>query len=168
MYKRNAILGDLHRAHKISCNVELEKQYIRKKDLNINFPYKFIQFTFIRYQQKCESLIPNRLFEEKYRKTIYIRIPFCQSNEHYALKFIRKLKGFTKEKYSCIIIWKTGNIRSLFNLKDKTSYVSSVVYDGKCNCGENYIGETGPNVTIRWDKHSNIGKNSEPSLLAQP
>ena len=37
---------------------------------------------------------------------------------------------------------------------DKTSHVSSVVYEGKCNCGENYIGETGRNVTIRWDEHS--------------
>ena len=30
-YKRNAILGDLHRAHKISSNFELEKQCIKKK-----------------------------------------------------------------------------------------------------------------------------------------
>ena len=35
------------------------------------------------------------------------------------------------------------------------------MYEGNSNCGENYIGETGRNVTIRWDKHSNIGKNSE-------
>ena len=106
-------------------------------------------------------MIPNWLFEEKHKKTIYIRIPFCQSNEQYALKFIRKLEGFTKEKYSFVIIWKTRNIRSLFNLKDKTSHVSSVVYEGKCNCGENYIG--GRNVTIRWDEHSDINKHSEPA-----
>ena len=42
------------------------------------------------------------------------------------------------------------------------------MYDGKCNCGENYIGETDPNVTIRWNELSNIRKNSEPSLLTQP
>ena len=30
-YKRNAILGDLHRLHKISSNFELEKQRIKKK-----------------------------------------------------------------------------------------------------------------------------------------
>ena len=39
------------------------------------------------------------------------------------------------------------------------SHVSSVVYEGKCNCGENYIGETGRNVTIRWGEHSDIHKN---------
>ena len=40
---------------------------------------------------------------------------------------------------------KSRNIRS-FNLKDNASHVSSVMYEGKCNCGENYIGETGLNV----------------------
>ena len=122
-YKINAILGDLQRAHKILSNFELEKQHIRKKYLSVNFPYNFIQFTFNSYQQKYKSLIPNWLFEEKYRKKNYIRIPFCQSNEHYVLKFIRKLQGFTKEKYSFLIIWKRRHIRSLFDLKDKTSHV---------------------------------------------
>ena len=105
-------------------------------------------------------MVDNWLFEEKYRKTINIRILFCQSNEHYEWKFIRKSESFTKQKYSVNIIWKTGNIRSLFNLKDKTSNLSSVVYDGKCDFGKNYIDEAGPNVTLRWDEHSNIGKIS--------
>ena len=34
-YKRNAILGDFDRAHKISNNFELEKQHIKKKYLSI-------------------------------------------------------------------------------------------------------------------------------------
>ena len=46
-------------------------------------------------------------------------------------------------------------------MKCKTSHVSSVVYEGKCNCSENYFGETGWNVTITLDKHSGIGENSE-------
>ena len=79
------------------------------------------------------------------------------------MKFIRKLESFTKEKYSFVIIWKTKNIRSLFTLKNQTSHVSSAVYEAKCNSGENYIGETGPNVTIRRDEHSDTGKNSEPA-----
>ena len=69
-YKRNAILGDLHKAHKISSNSKLEKQCIKKKYFSINFPYNFNQSTFNFYQQKCESLIPKRLYEEKQRKTI--------------------------------------------------------------------------------------------------
>ena len=42
------------------------------------------------------------------------------------------------------------------------SHVSSIVYEGKCNCGENYIGLTRRNITIRWDEDSDISKNSEP------
>ena len=41
------------------------------------------------------------------------------------------------------------------------SHVSSVVCEGKCNCGENYVSETGRNVTIRWGEHSDICKNWE-------
>ena len=37
------------------------------------------------------------------------------------------------------------------------------MYEGKCSCGENYIGETGRNVTIRWNEHSDISKNLEPA-----
>ena len=58
-YKRNAILGDLHRAHKISSNFELEKQRTKKNYLRLSFPNNFIQSTFNSFQQKCESLIPN-------------------------------------------------------------------------------------------------------------
>ena len=162
-YKRNAIFGDLNGAHKISSNVELEQQRIKKNYLSLNFPYNFIQSTFNSYRQKCESLIPNWLFEGNHRKTIYIRIPSYQSNEHYAFKFIRKWESFTKEKYSFVRIWKTRNIRSLFDLKDKASHVSSAVYEGKCNCCKNYIGETGRNVTVKLDEHSDVGKNSEPA-----
>ena len=42
------------------------------------------------------------------------------------------------------------------------SHVSSVLYETKCNCGENYIDEAGRNVTITWDEHSDIGKDLEP------
>ena len=76
---------------------------------------------------------------------------------------IKKSKSKIKQKYSFVIIPKKRNIRSLFNLKNKTSHVSSVVYEGKCNCDKNYIGERGRNVTIRWDEHSDIEKNSEPA-----
>ena len=36
-YKRNAILGDLHRAHKISSNFELENSVLRKNILALIF-----------------------------------------------------------------------------------------------------------------------------------
>ena len=37
------------------------------------------------------------------------------------------------------------------------------MYERKCNCGENYIGKAGRNVTVRWDDYSDISKNSEPA-----
>ena len=143
--------------------MELQKQRIKKEYLSVNFRYNFLQSTFNSYQQQSEWLIPNWLFEEKHEKDIQIRIRFCQSNEHYALEFIRKLESFTKEKYSFARIWKTRDIRSLFNLKDKASHLSSVVYEGKCNSGKNGIGGADRNVTIRLAEHIDIGKNSEPA-----
>ena len=42
----------------------------------------------------------NWVFEENHRKIFHIRIPFYQSNEHYALKFIRKMENFYERKIS--------------------------------------------------------------------
>ena len=39
-----------------------------------------------------------------------------------------------------VLLKKSTPLLSLFYLKDKVSHVTSVVYEGKCNCGENYIG----------------------------
>ena len=74
----------------------------------------------------------------------------------------KKLKWFTKEKYSFVLIWKTKSIRSFFNFKDKTNHTQSVVYERKSNYCKNYIGETGWNIIIKWHECSDIDKNSEP------
>ena len=58
-YKRNAILGNLLGGIKFQVILNLKNSVLRKRYLNINFPYNFIQSTFNSYQQKCESLIPN-------------------------------------------------------------------------------------------------------------
>ena len=124
---------------KFKVILNLKNRALRKKILALNL----IQSTFNSDQGKFESLIHNWLFQEKHRAAIYFIIPFFfQSNEHYPLKCIKKLEGFTKENYSFAIIWKTRNIRSLFNLKNRSSHVSSVVNEGKCNRGDNYIGKT--------------------------
>ena len=104
-------MGDLQRALKISSNFKLEKQLTKKKYLIVNLLYNFIQSNFNFYKQKCESLFLNWLFEEKHRRTIYIRIHFCKSNEHYALEFFKKLEIFTEENYSFVLPWKRKNIR---------------------------------------------------------
>ena len=70
-YKRNAILGALQSALRISNNFELEKQCIKKKYISVNPPYNFIQSTFNSYQHKCESPISNQLLEEKQKNNLH-------------------------------------------------------------------------------------------------
>ena len=37
----------------------------------------------------------------------------------------------------------------IFKLKDKNTHPSHVIYKGKCNCGQTYIGETARNLVVR-------------------
>ena len=37
------------------------------------------------------------------------------------------------------------------------------MHEEKCNRGEYYIGVADQNVTIRWDEHCELGKNSQPA-----
>ena len=107
-YKRIGIPEDLHRGQKSWSNFELGKEL--QKISSVNFTDNFIHSSFDSYKQKCESLIPNWLFEEKHRKALCIRILLCQWNEHYALVFPKKWESLTREKHSFDIIWKTRNI----------------------------------------------------------
>ena len=40
---------------------------------------------------------------------------------------------------------------------------SSKIYQGKCSCGETYVGETKRNVKIRFVEHSHPSGKSEPA-----
>ena len=42
------------------------------------------------------------------------------------------------------------------------NYKSSVAYEGDCSCGSHYIGETKRNTNVRWNRHNNSTKSSEP------
>ena len=66
-----------------------------------------------------------------------------------------------------VITWETRNIRSLFSLKDTNDYNSCVIYKGDCSCGSCYIDETKHNAEVRWNKHNNPTKSSEPSKHLQ-
>ena len=37
------------------------------------------------------------------------------------------------------------------------------MYERVCVCEQKYIGETRPNVKLRWEKHENNSKDSEPA-----
>ena len=48
-------------------------------------------------------------------------------------------------------------------MKDKVWHLSCVIYNGICSCGETYVGEIIRNFEIRWDKHNDANKTSEPA-----
>ena len=47
-------------------------------------------------------------------------------------------------------------------LKDKNDYKSCIAYKGNCFCASRYIGQTKGNAEVRWNKHNNSTKSSEP------
>ena len=51
----------------------------------------------------------------------------------------------------------------MFPLKAKNDYELCVIYKGDCSSGSRYTGETKRNVEVRWNKHNNPTKSSEPS-----
>ena len=161
-YKRNAILGDLHRAFTISDYHAEEIAYIKKKYRNAGFPVRFTDSIIREYNRgKDEILIPQWLFEQ--RKKIFFTLPYCERNESDVKKFVEALNDFTNNRFIFIVLWRTKKIQTLFPLKDRTDHISCIIYEGKCSCGLNYIGETARNASTRWLEHSKSTTNSMPA-----
>ena len=51
----------------------------------------------------------------------------------------------------------------MFCLKDKNLYPACKIYYGKCQCGEDYVGEIIRNTETRWSDHNNPTHKSEPA-----
>ena len=103
-YKRNAIIGELHRAKKIASDFNKELTKVRIKYSKAGFPLVFINNVINRFMQTKEDLlIPNWFFDE--RKEVQIRLPFAPTNENFIKTFIHKLEMFTnyKVKFNAII-----------------------------------------------------------------
>ena len=76
-YKKNVKVGDLHRANKISSDLEKEISIIKAKYLKTGYPNGFIAFIINDFHQRKEDvLIPPSLFEE--RKEITFRNHFVK------------------------------------------------------------------------------------------
>ena len=58
-----------------------------------------------------DVLIPIFLFEEG--KKVFIKPPYCNKNEKLSKTFISELNNFTNSKYISVILWQTGQIKSL-------------------------------------------------------
>ena len=163
-WKRNAITGASHRAKRISSSLAQDIEEIRTNFVKSGYTRIFADNTIKSFQDRLheeEPIIPTNLFEERLRITI--RTPFCERNEKASSTFINQMNNYTRN--SCIfeVIWLTRKIKSLFNLKDKNVHKSHVVYEGNCDCGAKYEGETQRNFSVRIDEHSDTTKVSEPN-----
>ncbi len=177
-YKRNMINGDLHRSHRISMNFVAETEYIKTKFRNAGFPTRFTNSVINQFNNKLtanthnddddddddddEMIIPSFLFAEP-KKSVFVEIPFCDSNESLVKRFLRKLKTFTNHEIDFVITWRTKKVKQLFRLKDRNPHPACKIYEGVCSCAKNYVGETKRNVEVRWREHENINKESEPA-----
>ena len=89
-YKRYTLLGELHRAKKISSNFQKEVKNIKEKFSKANFPRRFInsvvaQFNNSTYNnnernEEDEMIIPPQLFEIP-KKMLFLQVPFREANE---------------------------------------------------------------------------------------
>ena len=161
-WKRNCIIGALHRAKRISTNFNNEVKHIFDTYKKAGYPTRFIKTTINNFiEKKEEKLIPDYLFEE--RAKVYIKLPYCKKNEQLSKTFIAKLEKLTNFKFIFIISWQTRKIKSLFHLKDNNAHKSHVIYEGVCSCSTSYVGETGRNFKERIAEHENPAHNSEPA-----
>ena len=89
-YKRNAVVGDLHRAKQISSNFDQGVVKIQSKYTKANYPPRYINSIIRKFhadQHKLVNsesfLIPPGMFDEtKEKLCLLVEIPFCEKNEH--------------------------------------------------------------------------------------
>ena len=170
-YKRNSIKVDLHRAKKISTNFKEEIKFIRNKFIKADFPLPFInsvikdfnnQQKIVQQNNEEELIIPSYFFEVQ-QTFLLLKLPYCEKNEAKSKDFIRKFHKFTNNQFRLAISWNTRKLSSLFRLKDKNLYPAWKIYYGKCQCGEDYVGETIRNTATRSSEHNNPTRKSEPA-----
>ena len=159
-YKRNAIIGELHRAKEIASNFDIEIKCTVKTYTAGGFPSRFVLSIIDNFDSGKDNLIILQwLFEE--RKAFTIHLPFSPSNESFVKRFISKLNYFTNEKCKFNVVWNTRKVQSPFPLKDKIDHYSCVIYRGDCSCDQNYV--TVCNAKIRWNEHEYKNSKSEPA-----
>ena len=106
------MLGELHRAKKISSNFQKEVKNIKEKFSQESFLLRFInsvvaQFNNNMYSnkernEKDEMIIPMQLFEIP-KKILFLQVPFYEATEKRSKNFLNKFYSFTNEKFKLII-----------------------------------------------------------------
>ena len=90
-------------------------------------------------------------------------MPYCEKNDAKSKIFIRKFHKFTNNRFRLAISWNTRKLGSLFRLKEEKLYAAFKIYCGKCQCGEDYVGETIRNTATRWSEDNNLTHKPEPA-----
>ena len=133
----------------------------------MDYPTKFIDSVIKGFQynerkkyQQDDLIIPPYLSEEP-KPRIVVEIPFFELNERRVSTFRKKFNYFTDDSYDLNVVWKTEKFRSFFPLKDKNLHPSCKIYFGLCSCGEDYVGETKRNVSVRYDEHNKPSNKSK-------
>ena len=101
-------------------NFENEKVKILSKSTNAGFPVRFTESVFEQFENKLivqssndDFIIPEFLFKEP-KKVCLVDLPFCQSNETLAKRFLGLLNCFTKNQIDFAIKWSTKKVKQLF------------------------------------------------------
>ena len=149
-YKFNTITSELHRIKRIANDFNFEVKRITRKRLSAVF--NFIRTKYFN-KNKDGLLIPESLFNEQ--KLIALRLPFLEPNEGLTKGLIKMLVIFTNNKYKFNIIWKTRNIRSLFQINDNVKHYICAIYKSNCSCSKNYVGKFMRNIGSRWATQMN-------------
>ena len=96
-YKRNVIIGDVHRAKRISCDFDYKISVIKSEYIKAGYPPKFVTSAINTCTvEKEKPIIPPQMFDE--RKTVYFQLPFCNTNEQKIKSIINKLEELTNKK----------------------------------------------------------------------
>ena len=96
-YKLNAIIGEFHRAKKITSNFDIEIKLIVNNYAATRFACRFVRSITDNFDSGKDNLmIPHWLFEE--RKAFAIHLPFSLSNANVVKTFISELNYFTNAK----------------------------------------------------------------------
>ena len=114
-YKRNMILGDLHRSNQISSNFSEEIKFISHIYEKAVYFKRFINRVIRQFQDRSNQrniddfndyIIPPNFFDIP-KSFILIELPFCENNEIKSKHFLKKFHRFNKDRFEVAIKWKT-------------------------------------------------------------
>ena len=92
---------------------------------------------------------------------LLLKLPNCEKDAAKSKDFIKKFHKFTNDQFRLAVSWNIRKLSYLFRLKDKNLYPAFKIYYGKCQCGEDYVGEIIRNTTTSWSEHNNSTQKSE-------